>query len=373
MRITLIGTAYPMRGGMAHYLALLYTRLKGRGHQVDIISFKRQYPRIFFPGTTQLDSSTITDPVPADPIIDSIGLVSWVRAVRALRKGNPDLIVFIYWMPFFLISYGAIAFLSRIFVKARILFICHNIIPHETKPGDGVLSRVGLSLPDAFLFHSKAVSEDLDRFRKNVPKRTVPLPVFDVFPEVPENQLQNGIQTAPSSRRVLFFGHVREYKGLHLLLEAMKLLPEEERPYLITAGEFYEPEAGYREKIKDLGLRDWVELNNRYIPNEEVGRFFQTTDLVVLPYVTATQSGILQMAYHFNKPVIITDVGGLPDFVEHGGTGYVIPPNDPAAIAHAMLRFYAERDTVDFAGNIRTYKKHFSWNTVAEAVEELGQ
>jgi len=373
MNITLVGTAYPMRGGMAHYVASLYKVLRTRGHHVDIISFKRQYPQILFPGITQLDSSTVTGSVPADPIIDSIDPISWIRAVRALRKRNPDLIVFVYWMPFFLLSYGAIAFLNRIFVKARILFICHNIIPHEAKFGDALLSRVGLSLPDAFLFHSKAVSEDLDRFRKTAPKRTVPLPIFDVFPVLPDERIHTGDYTEPVGRRILFFGHVREYKGLHLLLEAMKLIPEEERPYLITAGEFYESEAGYREQIEDLGLTNWVELNNRYIPNEEVGRFFQTTDLVVLPYISATQSGILQMAYHFNKPVIITDVGGLPDFVEHGGTGYVIPPNDPSAIADAVHRFYAECDTVDFDANIQTYKRRFSWDTVAEAVEELGQ
>ena len=360
-----------MRGGMAHYLASLYKILRIRGHHVDIISFKRQYPRMFFPGTTQMDPSVETENIPAEPIIDSIGPLSWIRAVRALRKRKPDLIVFIYWMPFFLLSYGAVAFLNRIFVRSRILFICHNIIPHEAKLGDSILSHLGLSLPDAFLFHSKAVAGDLDRFRKGARKRIVPLPIFDVFPMVPEDLIRNGQGSAPGVRRILFFGHVREYKGLHVLLDAMKLIPEEERPHLTTAGEFYDPETEYTDHIGKLGIEDHVEINNRYIPNEEVGRFFQATDLVVLPYISATQSGILQMAYHFNKPVIITDVGGLPDFVERGGTGYVVPPDDPSALADAIIRFYADRDRVDFTDNVRTYKKRFSWVTVAEAIEEL--
>ncbi len=374
MRIVLVGTAHPMRGGMAHYLGLLYESLRKRGHEVRILSFKRQYPSLFFPGTTQMDSSQVTDPVPCEPLLDSICPISWIRTAQKIRGYAPDLVIFNYWMPFFLPCYSSVALLTRFLTGARILFICHNIIPHERRVGDRFLTAVGFRLVDAFLVHSKSVQHDLLAVRPKAPHKLVPLPIFDLFRDhMVRSDARVKLGIGQKEIVILFFGHVRRYKGLHVAIRAMAKLSEHMNARLLIAGEFYEKVDEYADEISDLGLEGRVTVVNKYVPNEDVGMYFAAADVVSLPYLTTTQSGILPIAYHFNKPVIISDVGGLPEAVEEGKTGFVIPANDPEALAVAIQRFAAAKDHTDFAAHIAAYKKRFSWDHLVTALECLAE
>jgi len=373
MKIVLIGTAYPMRGGIAHYLSLLYRYLQRRGHRVWVVSFRRQYPALFFPGRTQMDTSQEVQPIPAHPLLDSINPFSWIQAAGNIRQIDPDVVVFKYWMPFFAPCYTTVSFLVRLSGHSRVVLICDNITPHEPRPGDRLLNRLLLHCADAFIVQSEAVKQDLLSYRPDAKYQLVPHPVYEIFPdrwERPQARKQLGLpEDAPV---LLFFGYVRAYKGLRHLLEAMPqvlaTLPEAQ---LLVAGEFYEPIEPYRQLIAERGIGKAVRVIDRYVPNEEVGLLFGAADVVVLPYVSATQSGIVQIAYHYGRPVISTAVGGLPEAIEEGRTGFIVPPRDPKALAKAIIRFFQHPDQKQFEHYIREARRRFSWDRMVEAIESL--
>ncbi|MDZ7402006.1 MAG: glycosyltransferase [candidate division KSB1 bacterium] len=372
MKIIILGTSYPMRGGIAHYVALLYKALRQRGHEVQIISFKRQYPSIFFPGKTQQDSSKEVEPIPSKPLLDSIGPLSWIRTFLEIRRQQPDLIIFKYWLPFFAPAYASIAFLTRLFTRTRVLYICDNIVPHERKLGDTLLNRLGLAFVDYFIVQSSIVRSDLLRFRPQANFKEVPHPVYEIFKqnytaEAARQKLGIGLD----EHVLLFFGYVRAYKGLSLLVEALPIIREQMPIKLLVAGEFYDDKTKYLRQIEQLGLQNSVQIFDDYIPNEEVGLYFAAANVVVLPYVSATQSGIVQIAYNYNKPVITTDVGGLPEAVAQDVTGLVVPAQDVQALAQAILRFFKEKKEETYTENIKEQKKQFSWERLAVAIEEF--
>ncbi|MBN1351623.1 glycosyltransferase [candidate division KSB1 bacterium] len=373
MKIILIGTAYPMRGGIAHYVALLYENLKKAGHDVKIISFKRQYPDRFFPGKTQEDNSKEIIELDSLPLIDSINPFNWINVFRKIRAEKPDIIIYKYWMPFFAPCYGTIALLTRCFSKSKTCFLCDNIIPHERRFYDGLLTWWGLLSVDYFIVQSKSVRQDLLKFRPKAVFKEVPHPVYEIFKNSysqPDAKLKLGIDAA--EKVILFFGYIRAYKGLNLLIEAFPLMMQKMKMRLIVAGEFYEGREQTLDQIEKLKLGKSLILKDDYIPNEEVGIYFSAADVVVLPYISATQSGIIQIAYNYNKPVITTRVGGLHEVVRNGITGFVIPPQQPQAIAQAVIRFFEEDRKSEFSENIKTEKKKYSWERMVEAIEGFG-
>lgn len=371
MKIILIGTAYPHRGGIAHFNALLHKALAERGHQVLILSFKRQYPSLFFPGKTQFESGEAI-PLRSEAIIDSIGPWTWSRTARRIREFAPDLVIFQHWMPFFAPAYGTIARLARRHGKTRIMYICHNIVPHERKIFDDWLTRYMLPTGDHFIVLSAAVEKDLLRYRPGASVQRVHHPVVEIFPDTWDRRKARQELGLGDENVVLFFGYIRRYKGLGLLLEAFSRARKEIPGTLVVAGEFYDDEASYREQIRRLGIEKDVRIFDEYIPNERVGLFFRAADVVALPYISATQSGIVQVCYHFDMPVIATDVGGLPEVVRDGETGFVVPAGDADAFAQALIRFFKEERARSFASAVRLHKKNFSWEHLARVIENFG-
>jgi glycosyltransferase involved in cell wall biosynthesis len=371
MRLVLVGAAYPLRGGIAQYTALLARALGSRGHDVLVLSFRRQYPSFLFPGKTQKDEGKEMTPVRAVPLLDSINPASWIRAFFWLKSVRPDKVVFKYWMPFFAPCYASLAFLAKTCLRVPVVFLCDNIRPHEAKPGDGLLTRLALRFPDAFIVQSGAVRKELADVRPDAPVAEVPHPLYGIFPPPVSKSRARRMLGIREARVILFFGYIRAYKGLRILLEAMPLILKRLTVRLLVCGEFYEGREDALERIRSLGLGPRVTVVDGFIPNEDVVRYFCACDLVVLPYLSATQSGIVQVAYRYDRPVVATRVGGLPEAVGHGKTGYVVPPGDPGALADAVVRFYAGRKEKAFVRNVRRAKKNYSWDRMAHAVEIL--
>jgi glycosyltransferase involved in cell wall biosynthesis len=373
VKIVLVGTAYPMRGGIAHYVALLYQTLQARGHDVQVLSFKRQYPSFLFPGKTQKDHGKELIPVESKPLLDSINPITWLSAFFWIQKQNPDTILFKYWMPFFAPCYAILSFLSKVFLNIRILYLCDNIIPHEKNFLDEILTRIGLGFTDAFIVQSNQVRDDLLAYKPNASFRYAPHPVYTLFPPpVSKREARDHLGIA-EKHVLLYFGYIRRYKGLKYLIEAMPSVIERLPVHLLVCGEFYEERQETLSRIRELGLESRITILDRFIENEDVGIYFCASDLVVLPYVSATQSGIVQIAYHYNKPAVVTCVGGLPEVVHDGQTGFVVPPKDPDALARAILRYYKERCEKHFLKNIALEKKKYTWDRMAEAIELLGE
>ena len=342
-----------------------------KNHDVHIISFTRQYPSLLFPGKSQIDPGKPLFNVPTVSLIDSINPASWYRAAQYIVNQKPDVIIFRYWMPFFAPCFGSIIRLVKRKINVQVIFICDNIIPHEKRPGDVALTKYAFHVVDAFIVLSKTVEEDLLRICPEAQYVLSPLPLFNVFGKrqpKKESRMKLGIH---DDNVMLFFGYVRAYKGLAILLDAMPRILKKISARLLIAGEFYEDEEKYRNIIRKLGLEEHIQLYSDYIPNEEISTYFSAADVVVLPYISATQSAIVPVAYHFNKPVIVTNVGGLAEVVTNGRTGFIVPPQNPEAFANAVVKFYQEKCENGFACNIQEEKKQFGWDTFIERLENL--
>ncbi|HEY6192822.1 MAG TPA: glycosyltransferase [Bacteroidota bacterium] len=372
MKIVIVGTAYPLRGGIAHFNALLARELGGR-HEVRTITFKRQYPKIFFPGTTQDEPAGPSDTPPSPRLVDSINPLNWIRVGRMIRREQPDLLIFKYWLPFFGPCFGTIARCSKRNSRTKVLFICDNIIPHERRPGDILFTRYAFRQADYFIVQSDTVERELTELFPGSKYRKVPHPVYENFGTPRSKEEARSSLGITAKKVILYFGYVRRYKGLMVLIEAMARLRESGggEILLLIVGEFYDPEPQYRDRVRDLKLESSVRFVTGYLPNEDVAVYFSAADAVVLPYLSATQSGIAQIAYNFDKPVIATSVGGLAEVVVDGTTGSLVPPNDPAALAAAIGKFYTENQEERMAGNVRNEKKKYSWKHFTEKIEEL--
>jgi len=370
MRIIIIGPAYPLRGGIAHFAALLYKKLTRKKHQVKLISFKRQYPSLFFPGKTQYDEGKPLIKAPSLPLIDSINPVSWFRTIFYIRAYQPDLVIFQYWMPFFALCYTTIL-LGAKFLNIPVFYICHNIIPHEKKFGDRFLTHIAFRFVNAFIVQSKAVLEDLLEVRKKALYQMVYHPIYTIFPAGTDKTAAQKKLHIQKGRVILFFGIVRKYKGLDILIRAMPSVLAKMDVRLIVCGEFYEDRQEYFELAADLGIQENIRFEDRFVPNEKVGLYFSAADLVVLPYISATQSGIVQLAYYYNKPVIVTDVGGLAEPVSNDKTGYVVPPESPVALARAIVQFYRDKKERIFTAKIKKEKTLYADDHLIEAIDFL--
>lgn len=374
-KICIVGPAYPYRGGNALFVGHLYEALS-KTYDVTVINFKRLYPQILFPGTRQEDVSKVAiKPHPSLRIIDSINPFTWITTAKEIENINPDLIGFIWYQPFFGFSVGTIARMLRKKFRNKILFITENIISHESMFYDKFLTKYALYSADKFLVLSDVVEKGI---RSMYPGKKVfrsTLPIYDCYGfeyTLTKNQAREKLNIPFNKKVVLFFGYIRAYKGLMFLIEAMKKLLEEDDSYfLLIVGEFYESKDKYLEKINELGIDKNTLIVDRYVPNEEVGIYYTATDLVVLPYISATQSGILNIAYGFRKPVVVTNVGGLPELVENGKTGFIVEPQNSLAISEGIKKYFKASNIVDFSKNIETFIKKNSFMSIERVFEEI--
>lgn len=347
--------------------------MQQRGHEVKVLSFSRQYPSLLFPGRTQDDEGPPPFPVDAHPLIDTINPISWWRAARWAAGQQPDLTVFKYWMPFFAPSYNAVVRHLHRRRIGRTCFLLDNVLPHERRFGDLALTRMVLSRVNRFITQSGVVRDDLLKFRPDAVYREVPHPVYSIFPGGGTREEARAALGITTRRVVLFFGFIRAYKGLMNLIRSMSRIEADLDVGLLIGGEFYEDDGPYKEEVARLGLTSRVFWHDRYIPNEEVGRFFAAADLVVLPYQSATQSGIIQIAMNYGTPIVTTNVGGLPEVVQDGVMGYVVPPEDPVSLAAAITRFYREDKAGPFRAAVEAARARYSWTPLAEALEAFAR
>jgi glycosyltransferase involved in cell wall biosynthesis len=369
-RACLVGPAYPYRGGIAHYNSLL-AREFAKDHDVLVVNFKRLYPSVLFPGKTQLDESGEPLSVASVRVIDSLDPTSYWRAARRIARFDADIVVFQWWHPFFAPAYASIAGLAkrmRPATRGRIAYLCHNVMPHETSPVDRALIKLGLGRADAFLVQSEEDRSRLLRVVRNAKVAVNPHPIYDVFNRGRYTKERAREELGVSGRVLLFFGYVRPYKGVGVLLDAFAEIVRRMEAVLFVVGEIYEGRERYAALVKQLGIENRVRMIDRYVANEEVEKYFAAADLVVLPYLSATQSGVVQVAYGFDKPVVVTAVGGLSEAVEDGVTGYVVPPNDPAAVAGAVIRFFDTGVEQAMALGIGRVKERFSWERCKRAL-----
>lgn len=363
MKILIIGTAYPLKGGLASFNERLAYALQEQGHEVALYTFTLQYPGFLFPGKTQYSDEPAPEGLRISPMISSVNPFSWWATGRKAAKSKPDLILIKYWLPFMGPCFGTILRLARKNGHTRVISILDNVIPHEKRPGDAPFTRYFLKPVDAFISMSREVLQDLRTFTQDKPALFSPHPVYDNYGDaLPKTGAREFLNLNTDGRYILFFGYIRKYKGLDLLFEAMA----DERIAragirLIVAGEYYGDKDYYEQLADRLGIRDRLDLFTDFIPNSEVRYYFSAADCVVQPYRTATQSGISQIAYHFEKPMIVTNVGGLPEIVADGKAGFVVPPEAPA-ITDSILRFYAENREAAFAANLKEEKKKYSWH-----------
>jgi glycosyltransferase involved in cell wall biosynthesis len=369
LHIALVGPLYPYRGGIAHFTHSLGRRLEARGHRLSPVTFHRQYPEFLFPGRTQFETSRPPDAFDAPRLLDTINPVSWERTARHLRGLAPDAVVFQYWMSFLAPSLGSVA---RRLGEARRLAVVHNALPHERRPGDRALGRYALGAMGGLLVLSESVRRDVEGLAPGVPVRQAAHPVYDFFGDpVPRGEARAALGLPADAPVLLFFGFVRRYKGLHVLLDALpQIRVRVPRVRLVVAGEFYDDAAPYRQQVRHLGLEDVVRFDAEYVPNERVAPYFGAADLVVQPYLSATQSGVANVAYHFERPLVTTDVGGLAETVP-SDAGLVVPPEDPAALADAVARFFERRLAGRLAEGVRRMKADGGWDGVCAAVEAL--
>ena len=371
MKICLIGPTYPFRGGISHYTTLLYKHLLSR-HSVTFISFIRQYPKVLFPGKTDIDpSKKHFREKGVLPILDSMNPFTWLRSALKIINMRPDLVIIPWWVSFWAPQFWTISSLTRIFSDSKILFLCHNVVEHESKWIDKILTRFVLKKGDLFIVHS---SEDKQNLLSMFPAANVRKsfhPTYDVF---------NSEDSFPETVRgkygikghvILFFGFIREYKGLKYLIKALPEVLSNVKVTLLVVGEFWKDKDEYLHLIKELKLEGHVILVDEYVPNEEVGFYFRASDLVVQPYVSATGSGIIQIAFGFNKPIIATKVGSLPEVVVDGKTGYLVPPKSPHELADAIIKFFQLGNIKEFSVNVRQENYKFSWDRMVDVIEEL--
>lgn len=376
MRVVLVGPAHPHRGGIAQYTASLFQAL-GCRHQVHLISFKRQYPDLLFPGQTQHDRSKAPLRVPCEPLLDSISPASWKRTAARIATLAPDVVIFQWWQPFFAPAYRAVIRSVRKIRPTPMVFLCHNVLSHSESavPGrprlERFLTRRAFRCVDGFLVQAEGLVSAVHELNPRGSVKKVYHPLYHFYSEWDRNVSDGDEVRADSSPRLLFFGKIRKYKGLETFLDALAVVRREMDFRAVIAGEFYMPAAPLRRRARRLGLDDCLEWQDHYIPNERVPGIFRCTDLVVLPYVEATQSGVVPVAYQFGVPVVASNVGGLSEVVLEGRTGYLVPPLDPDALAAAIVRYFREGKKEEFRENILAFRTRLTWEQVVEGIEEL--
>jgi D-inositol-3-phosphate glycosyltransferase len=371
-KVLIVGPAHPLRGGLATYNERLAKAINQQGHECEILSFSLQYPSLFFPGKTQFTNDAPPQNLVIHSLINSLNPINWIITANRLSSKQYDIVVFRYWMSFMAPSFGTIARVLKQNNPCKILAIVDNLIPHEPSFLDTIATPYFIESCDGFLTMSEAVKTQLDQWpvQKNVVY--TPHPMYDMFGPIGnmhEAKLKIGLN--PQENYLLFFGFIRGYKGLGLLLDALTIEPVRKIPFkVIIAGEFYEDSKPYLDKIKSLGLEDKLVMRNDFIPNNQVCDYFNAADAVIQPYTSATQSGVTQIAYYYNKPMIVTNVGGLAELVPHQKSGLVCNPT-AGDIAKAIAQFYEQNMMEKLSDGSAAEKYKFTWETLIEKLLSL--
>lgn len=372
MKVVILGSAHPLRGGLAAYNERLANEFLQEKDQVTIETFSLQYPEFLFPGTTQYSSLPKPENLTIHVSVNSINPFNWIKVGLKIRNQKPDVLVVKFWLPFMAPCLGTICRIVKSNKHTKIISILDNIIPHEKRIGDTFFTQYFVNSVDGFITMSASVYNDLSVFDKTKPRLLNPHPLFDNYGEaISKQDAIQQLNLDASKKYILFFGLIRDYKGLDILLKAMATdRLRNSDIHLIVAGEYYSNKEEYEKLIQDLNLKDKLELHTRFIPDNEVVNYFCAVDMVVQPYKHATQSGVTQICYHFNKPMLVTNVGGLPEIVPNNKVGFVVEPNEQD-VANAILKFYKENKEPEFIQNILEEKKKYSWKVMVEKVKSL--
>ena len=374
MKIIILGTAYPYRGGLSAFNERMAREYQRMGHEVEIYTFTLQYPGFLFPGKTQYSDEPAPEDLRIFRKVNSCNPFNWIKVGNEIRRKKPDLMITKFWLPFMGPCFGTIARRVRKNRHTKLISILDNVIPHEHRIGDKMFARYFIRPTDGFVAMSKSVLQDLSLFDTQKPRRFCPHPLYDHYGELlPKAEALKLLSLDPGCRYVLFFGFIRAYKGLDLLLEAFAdSRLKDLNVKLIVAGEFYGDPQPYLEQIKRLGIGERVVLATDFIPDHCVNRYFGACDIVAQPYKSATQSGVTQIAFHFEKPMLVTDVGGLAEIVPHGKIGYVVAP-DAHEIADALVSYFENQCEEAFTQGVREEKRKYAWSSMTEAIEGLMQ
>lgn len=372
-KIFIIGPAYPLRGGLATFDELFCDAFNKQGHQCEIISYSLQYPNFLFPGSTQFDTSgNVPKHIKIHTLINSVNPLSWFKTAKFIKKQKPDFIVFRFWIPFMGPALGSIARMVRK-SGVKVLAITDNVIPHETRPGDVAFAKYFINACDGFVTMSKAVMKDLEKFTKTPHKKYLLHPLYTSFGEkLNKLDARKALGLPEDKQLVLFFGLIRNYKGLDMLLDAMNELKTNPNINLLIAGEFYEDKQPYLDLIKKYNIENQVILHGKFIANEDVKLYFSATDLVALPYRSATQSGVTQVSFHFEVPTLVTNVGGLGEIIPDKVAGYVVESNGKA-IAEGIKDYFENNRMPSFVEGMKKEKQKYDWKIFVDEVIDLYQ
>ncbi len=373
MKIVVIGPVYPFKGGISHYTALM-TRSLSKEHIVKNISFKMQYPKLLYKNEQrdyENDSFKIDN---TEYLINTINPLSWIKTACFIKKENPDAVIFQWWHPWFSPCYIWLG--KALKTHTKIIFACHNILPHEGFPLKRKLTKSVLKNGSAFIVHSQQDANDLCELIKEPHYIKTVLPTFNAFKltDITKHEARKRLNIGAASEMMLFFGFIREYKGLKQLIKSMPAI-HQSRPnaVLYIVGDFFgsSEKEEYVKLIAKCGCEKYIVLVDGYVPDKEVEPYFAACDVVVLPYISATQSGIVQIAYSFNKPVIATKVGGLPEVVQDGKTGFLVPPDNEEKLAEAVVSFFAENKADVFSQGIKAEAYRYEWARMNEIIDKL--
>ena len=374
MKITILSTAFPYRGGIAVFTERLARAFISDGNDVNISTFSLQYPNFLFPGKSQYSSGDKPNDLKITSEVNSINPFNWIRIGRKIKEKKPDLLILKYWIPFLAPCLGTIARIVRKNHHTKVIVILDNLIPHERRIGDNILNSYFVKNVDAFVAMSASVMDDLNQFDKTKAKLFSPHPVYDNFgkPKA-KNEAKNNLGLSTKNKYILFFGIIRKYKGLDILIKSFadKRI-KKDKIKLIVAGEFYEDSSTYHNLIKENNLQDDIILVSTFIPDSKVVEYFCASDIIVQPYKNATQSGVTQIAYHFEKPMLVTDVGGLKEIVLHNKVGYVCEPNE-SSVADALVDFFTNNRESEFIEGVKDEKEKYSWDKMIENIKSLYQ
>ena len=373
MKVIILGTAWPYRGGLATFNERLARQFVSEGHEVELYTFTLQYPSFLFPGKTQYTN----EPAPADltirRVLNSCNPINWLRVGHAIRKAAPDMLICCYWMSFFAPAFGLVSRIARRNERTRCIALVHNMIPHEPNILDKLFAPYFVASQDGFVALSESVVGDIEKVESQTsrvkrPKTFSPHPIYDHYGErMSKNEACKALNLPADKNYMLFFGLVRAYKGLDLLLGAFGCVKDQlPNLQLIIAGEFYEDKDKYRAQIAQLGLADRVIIRNEFIPDGDLRKYFGAADLIVQPYKTATQSGVTQVAFHFEKPMLVTNVGGLGEIVHDHQMGYACEPT-AEAIANDVSDYFTNNRQEAYTSSLQKENTKYTWSKMTEA------
>ena len=373
MKIALISVFPPYRGGIATHSYILYENLIKQNHDVMVVNYLKQYPSFLFPGKNQFDINDLGVKNQSLRLINTMSPKTWKQTSETIIDYNPDVVIFRFWNPFFAISLGSIAkYLKKKNFSKPLLSICDNIIPHENFLGSSLLTKFYLKYIDGFVVQSEIVKNELESLKKDAKIVKRFHPIYDIYGDrknKTESKKQLGIK---SKHVILFFGIIREYKGLDILIESINILKNKlDDFHLLIVGECYENINKYLSLINQFELNHLVTFINEYVSEKDISKYFSCSDVVVLPYKTASQSGVIQIAYNFNTPVVTTDVGGLSEYIDDGNTGVLVESKNPIQLSEVLYDNLVNDCFNQFSKNIEDYKKKFSWEYFIEGIDEI--